>query len=132
MRYAILVLLLFSSFAAIKAQQQTGTIEDSIAQSKVIELVEKEYVLHYYDENINTPGDFIYSSHVSTILKQKPGADFKDYWVQIKDHRKYDNPSIYLNFFVDPNSWEVFYFDTETNLLWTWDNWKKQSKYHKT
>lgn len=131
-RYCFLVVLMLSAIAAAHSQQQPGTKNDSIAQSRVIDLLEAEHILSYYDENINTPGDFIYSSQIATILKQKPGADFKDYWVQVTDHRRYDNPNIFLNFFVDPENWEVFYFDTKTNLLWTWDNWKKQSKNHKS
>jgi len=121
-------LLLLPSFFSLTAQIQHGTATDSIAQAKVIELLEQEYILPYYEENINTAGDFILSSHVATIIKQKPSAGFDNYWVQVTDHRRYDNDAC-LNFYVDPKTWKVLYFDTKTNQSWTWEKWKKQAKY---
>ncbi|MCW3123273.1 MAG: hypothetical protein JWQ38_2765 [Flavipsychrobacter sp.] len=132
MRYSFLFALMFSSSVAVHAQLQSGSRQDSTAQAKVLELIETERVLSYYDEDINTPGDFIYSSQVSTIIKQKPGKTFPQYWVQVIDHRRYDGIDIPLHFYVDPQSWEIFYLDTKTNLLWTWDNWKKQSRYRRS
>lgn len=113
----------------VQAQLQPGTKADSIAQAKVLELVEKEHLLTYYDDNINTPGDFIYSSQVATRIKQRPGKDLSEYWVQVIDHRIYDTPNIFLNFYVDPKTWQVYYLDTKTDHLWTWENWKKHNRY---
>ena len=131
-RYFLLPALIFSSFVAVQAQQQRGSRQDSIAQSKVIELLESRHVLRYYDENINTPGDFIYSSQVETLIKKRPGAGFDDYWIQVKDHRRYEGSGVSFNFYVDPKSWEVYYFDTEHNLVWTWEQWTQQNKYRKS
>ena len=128
MRYTLLIFLLLFPVVAVRAQQQPGTKEDGIIQAQVMALLEREYTLHYYDENINTPGDFIYSSQVATFIKKRPGKNFPDFWVQVTDHRRYDNPDIYFNFYVNPKTLEVFYLDTETNLIWTWDNWKRQAK----
>ncbi len=111
------------------AQSQPGTKNDSIAQAKVLELVEKEHLLTFYDDNINTPGDFIYSSQVSTKIKQRPTKDLTEYWVQVIDHRMFDTPNIFFNFYVDPKTWQVYYRDTKTDQLWTWDNWKKHNRY---
>jgi hypothetical protein len=132
-RYTVLIILGFASCYSAHAQlQSTGNTRDSIAQSKVVALLEKKYVLKYYDENINTPGDFIYSSHIETLIKKRPGADFNDYWIQVKDHRRYEGDGISFNFFVDPKTWKVSYFDAETNLVWSWEQWAGQSKYAKS
>jgi hypothetical protein len=133
MRFLLPVILICTVVSPASAQlQKTGNTKDSIAQAKVIALLESKHVLKYYDENINTPGDFIYSSHVETRIKQRPGADFPDYWIQVKDHRRYEGDGVSLNFFVDPKTWEVSYYDTNTDLIWTWEQWAGRNKYGKS
>lgn len=130
--YLFLTLLCALSLPAKGQLQETGNRNDSIAQAKVVELLESKHVLSYYDANINVPGDFIYSSQIETLVKKRPGKDFSDYWIQVKDHRRYEGTGVFLNFYVDPASWEVSYYDTETNLVWSWEQWGKQSKYKKS
>src|ERR1035437_6580894 len=131
-QYLLSFVLLCSLSYSGMAQQQRGSRQDSIAQSKVIALLESKHVLKYYDENINTPGDFIYSSQIETLIKKRPGADFSDYWIQVKDHRRYEGSGVSFNFYVDPKTWEVFYCHTETNLVWTWERWARKNKYCKS
>ncbi len=128
MRYIFIISLVLSSLAAT-AQMQAGSKRDSIAQSKIIELVENEHLLPYYDENRHTPGDFIYSSHIATILKQRPDPEHDEYWIQVTDHRMYEQPNVYFNFFVDPKTWAVYVYDIKTEKFWTWENWKRQPNY---
>jgi hypothetical protein len=133
LRYFLSAILFFASGFSVTAQMQhTGNKEDSIAQSKVIELLESKHVLSYYDDDLNTPGDFIYSSQIETFIRQRPGADLNDYWIQVKDHRRYEGNGVSFNFYVNPESWEVLFFDPETNLTWTWEQWVRQNRNSKS
>ncbi len=64
---------------------------------------------------------------VFTAIYQRPAGDIKDYWVRVWQ----DNGECYVgifNFYVDPGSFEIKYFDADTDKIMDLKKWRKQYK----
>jgi hypothetical protein len=67
--------------------------------------------------------------NASIFIAERPDKTFKYYWVQVGIVHP-DRFEPVLNFYITPNKFDVLYYDTETDAIWTLQRWRENNNKH--
>jgi hypothetical protein len=125
-----LLLALVISFASMPASAQVKAVvythpkdskEDSIFY-KIMNLDKVKLKDLYIRKQSNG------KRHLQFMIYLRPSSQFRWYWVKVVE----DNGSRYhahYNFYVEPRTLSIFFFDTMNNKIMDLETWKKSSDF---
>lgn len=125
----VLILLLCLSFSPLRAQRSGSTFK-LYPQISLVEMRILDTISHLREVRVKR-SMVLNNSKGSSILKpmihKRPGKDFDHYWVKVVEDSG-GSLITHFNFFIDPKSLEIRFFDAGKDRVMTLSQWRRSGK----